>query len=97
MTIIGTFKKIDDSFNGTLATLTLNRAIDIRPVERKTEQGPDYRAYAMGAEIGAGWLKSTEGKKQYLSLKLDDPSFAAPLHCRLIAQDDGGYLLLWSR
>ena len=41
---------------------------------------------------------SKEGR-DYLSLKLDDPSFTAPIYANLFDDDEGGegYTLLWSR
>jgi uncharacterized protein (DUF736 family) len=54
--------------------------------------------YAARAEIGAAWPKRSEEGRDYLSLKLDDPSFNAPIYANLF--DDGGgegYTLLWSR
>lgn len=96
MTTIGTFKKQDGEFHGTLETLTINRPLTIRPVEQKANKGPDFRVYAGAAEIGAAWSKTSEAKKEYLSVKLDDPSFASPILCRLIGTADG-HQLIWSR
>jgi uncharacterized protein (DUF736 family) len=50
------------------------------------------------AEIGAAWSKrSTEGR-DYLSVKLDDPSFVAPIYANLFDdQDAETYTLIWSR
>jgi uncharacterized protein (DUF736 family) len=50
------------------------------------------------AEIGAAWSKcSTEGR-DYLSVKLDDPSFTQPIYANLFDAEDGaGYSLIWSR
>ena len=50
------------------------------------------------ADIGAAWPKrSTEGR-DYLSVKLDDPSFTGPIYANLI-EDEGGktHTLIWSR
>jgi uncharacterized protein (DUF736 family) len=50
------------------------------------------------AEIGAAWPKRCEEGRDYLSLRLDDPSFNAPIYANLFADEDGeGYTLLWSR
>jgi uncharacterized protein (DUF736 family) len=49
-------------------------------------------------EVGAGWSKrSTEGR-DYLSVKLDDPSFNAPIYANLV-HDEGAetYSLIRSR
>jgi uncharacterized protein (DUF736 family) len=57
--IIGNFKKTDDnSFKGTIHTLTLNLEIAITPIaDRKGEKSPDYRVTAGDTEIGAAWKK----------------------------------------
>ena len=50
------------------------------------------------AEIGAAWSKRSEEGRDYLSLKLDDPSFNAPIYANLFDDEDGeGYTLIWSR
>jgi hypothetical protein len=49
-------------------------------------------------EIGAAWSKPSEEGRDYLSLKLDDPSFNAPIYANLFDEEGGeGYTLLWSR
>ncbi len=49
------------------------------------------------AELGAAWGKTSEGGRDYLSVKLDDPSFTAPIYANLIEAEDGTFNLLWSR
>ncbi len=50
------------------------------------------------AEIGAGWTKTSQGGREYLALKLDDPSFAAPVFANLVADEDReSHRLIWSR
>ena len=49
-------------------------------------------------EFGAGWTKAArETGAEYLSLKLDDPSFPAPIYATLPQGDDGEHKLIWSR
>jgi uncharacterized protein (DUF736 family) len=49
------------------------------------------------AEIGAAWpCRSAEGR-DYLSVKLDDPSFKAPIFANLFDGEDDTYNLIWSR
>ena len=41
---------------------------------------------------------SNDSGREYLGLKLDDPSFAAPIYANLFDDEDGeGYSLIWSR
>ena len=50
------------------------------------------------AEIGAAWSKRSNEGRDYLGLKLDDPSFNAPIYANLFADEDGeSYSLIWSR
>jgi uncharacterized protein (DUF736 family) len=50
------------------------------------------------AEIGAAWSKRSNEGREYLGLKLDDPSFNAPIYANLFDDEAGeGYSLIWSR
>jgi uncharacterized protein (DUF736 family) len=100
MASIGSFKKVGDEFQGQIATLTLQaKAVRIAPEpNRGADNAPSHRVYCGRAEIGAAWSKrSTEGR-DYLSVKLDDPSFSAPIYANLFNDEAGsGYSLIWSR
>jgi len=49
-------------------------------------------------ELGAAWQKRSEQDRDYLSVKLDDPSFPAPIYATLTEVDsEDGYQLIWSR
>ena len=96
MAIIGTFTKQDGAFEGTITTLTLKAKVNFSPVEKTGEKAPDFRAYAGTAEIGAAWSAVSKEGKAYLSVKLDEPSFAKPILCRLV-ETDKGYALVWNR
>ena len=51
-----------------------------------------------GVELGAGWSRTArETGAEYLSLKLDDPSFTAPVYASLVQGDKGEHKLIWSR
>jgi uncharacterized protein (DUF736 family) len=97
MTTIGNFTKADAGFVGTIATLALKAKVTIRPVKKTVENAPDFRVYAANVEIGAAWAKTSEADKPYLSIKLDDPSFADAIYCRLVGKQDGDHVLVWSR
>ena len=100
MATIGSFKKVGNDFRGAIITLNL-QAKDVRIVaepNRTSENAPSHRVYAGRAEIGAAWSKHSEEGRDYLSLKLDDPSFTAPIYANLLDDEGGeGYTLLWSR
>ena len=98
MAQIGTFTKGETgTFNGTIRTLTLNVKATIRPSDKDNEKAPDYRVYAGTVEFGAAWKKTSREDREYLSVKLDDPSFAAPIYASLVDSDDGEQRLIWSR
>jgi uncharacterized protein (DUF736 family) len=81
-----------------LTTLALHVAkIAFVPEQSDNENAPDYRVFAGDFEIGAGWKKTSKAGKPYTSVKLDDPSFAAPIFCALIRAEDSLYLLDWNR
>lgn len=100
MATIGNFKKVGNDFQGEIITLSL-QAKGVRIVaesNRSSEDAPSHRIYVGRAEIGAAWPKRSEQGRDYLSLKLDDPSFNAPIYANLFDDDGGeGYTLLWSR
>jgi len=100
MANIGTFTKTEQGFVGEIVTLSF-QAKNVRMVPETNgtnENAPSHRIYVGRAEIGAAWDKrSTEGRA-YQSVKLDDPSFNAPIYGNLF-EDEGGetYSLIWSR
>ena len=100
MANIGSFKKVDSDFQGEIVTLSV-QAKGVRIVaenNRSGENAPSHRVYVTRAEIGAAWSKRSEEGRDYLSLKLDDPSFNAPIYANLFRDEDGdGYTLIWSR
>jgi uncharacterized protein (DUF736 family) len=102
MAIIGNFKATENGFTGTIETLTLKAEVEFEKVERKSsEKAPDFRIFTKksGYEIGAAWeTTSHETGAHYLSVKLDDPSFAAPIQCRMVKTGaELGHSLLWDR
>ena len=100
MANIGSFKKVGKEFQGEIVTLSV-QAKGVRIVaedNRSNENAPSHRIFVGRAEIGAAWSKRSEEGRDYLSLKLDDPSFTAPIYANLFDDQDGeGYTLIWSR
>ncbi len=99
MATIGTFTKTGDNFTGAVKTLTISTKITIKAAEKASGKAPDYRILAnQAAEIGAAWRKTTAESRDYLSVKLDDPSFPAPIYATLVeGEAAGSYSLIWSR
>ena len=98
MAQIGTFTKGENgTLNGTIKTLTLNVKATVRPADKDNEKSPDYRVFAGNVEFGAAWKKTSREEREYLSVKLDDPSFATPIYASLVEAEDGEQRLIWSR
>lgn len=100
MAAIGTFAKKDETFTGTIRTMTINVKARIVPNTNKaSDKAPDMRVYAGGAELGAGWWETTkEDDKRYLALRLDDPSFDKPIRAAFFENEDNQTgVLMWSR
>lgn len=98
MATIGTFTRTDDGgYTGSIKTLTLNvKAAQVRPNEKTDEKAPDYRIFAGATEFGAAWKRTSRENREYLSVKLDDPSFVAPIYASLVDSDEGSSLI-WAR
>jgi len=104
MATIGTFKTNGtNEFIGEIVTLSL-MAKNVR-IARDTrctsENAPSHRVKLGRVDLGAGWTKRSEKERDYLSIKLDDPSFKAPIYAALVQDesDESGdtYSLVWSR
>jgi uncharacterized protein (DUF736 family) len=99
MANIGSFKKVNAEFQGEIVTLSVQaRGVRIVPEPNRTnDNAPSHRVFVGRAEIGAAWPKRSNEGRDYLSVKLDDPSFTAPIFANLFDGDDDTYNLIWSR
>ncbi|WP_319799193.1 DUF736 domain-containing protein [Nitrobacter sp.] len=105
MATIGTFTKGKDGMIfGKVMTLTINTRAAFVPIEKDAPKAPDYlltfaNADHADVEVGAAWLKTSRNERDYLSVKIDDPSFPAPIYASLVESNErpGEYVLLWSR
>jgi len=101
MATIGTFtKNADGSFLGSIVTLSVQaKNVKIVPEDnRSNDNAPTHRVMVGRAEIGAGWTKMSNEGREYLGLKIDDPSFTAPIYANLFDDPEGeNYSLIWSR
>ena len=109
MATIGTFIR-GDTFQGAVRTLSLDVDLDIRKAEKSSDNAPDFRIFPRGtgrgsagsdAELGAAWRKTSAQSRDYLSVKIDDPAFAAPLFATLVEEpghpDGDRFVLIWTR
>ena len=89
MATIGTFTASDNGYTGSVKTLTLNVKAKFVATEKKIDKAPDYRIFAGATEFGAAWKKTArETEREYLSVKLDDPTLGQPVNCAVVASND---------
>ena len=101
MANIGTFKKSGDTnYTGEIVTMSLQKknVTIVAEEASENENAPSHRVFVAKAEIGACWQKTSKEGRDYLSVKLDDPSFTAPIFANLFDDEDGkSFNLIWSR
>ncbi|MDR3510649.1 MAG: DUF736 domain-containing protein [Caulobacteraceae bacterium] len=101
MALIGAFKKSgSNEYTGEIVTLSVQaKNVRITPDANPSgEKAPSHRIYAGRVEIGAAWSKVSGEGRDYLGVKLDDPSLPAPIFANLVADEAGeGFSLIWSR
>ena len=98
MANIGSFKKVGGELQGEIVTLSVQtKGVRIVPeANRVNDNAPSHRVFVGRAEIGAAWSKRSNEGRDYLSVKLDDPSFTAPIYANLV-EDGETFNLIWSR
>jgi uncharacterized protein (DUF736 family) len=101
MANIGTFKKSgENGYTGEIVTMSLQKknVTIVAEEASENENAPSHRVFVAKIDIGAAWQKSSKEGRDYLSIKLDDPSFNAPIFASLFADEDGKtFNLIWSR
>ena len=102
MSVIGTFTlEKNGGWTGTLRTLSINAKVRLIPNDdRDSESAPAFHVYFGHARIGEAWEARSAGTnaKEYLRVKLDDPSLIAPMSAALFPSEDGAAAqLVWSR
>ena len=101
MAIIGIFSQKDGKYTGTIRTMTINVKSVLVPNDKNgNEKAPDFKVVAGGAQLGAAWRATGKGDdaKDYLSVELDDPSFAAPIRAAFFEDHEAATgTLVWSR
>ena len=100
MAIIGEFATNgNNTIVGTVRTLQVSFKARLNPIERVSRDAPDFRIMAgNGVEVGAGWKATSDDGEEYISVKMDDPSFNAPISAALWpSETEGEYALIWNR
>ena len=95
---IGTFKSSGLGYNGKIETLTLKAALTLEPNRSGGANAPAFRVFAGVQEIGIAFKKTSEKGNAYLSVLIDDPSFAKPIWANLLTSSKSDELpLMWDR
>ena len=102
MAIIGHFSPSKEGgWEGTIQTLSINTKVRLVPNDNQSgEKAPAFRVFAGKSEIGAAWKARSQGEspRDYISLKLDDPSLSDAVSAALFEAEDGRQAtLVWNR
>ena len=100
MTVIGTFKKTDDGYAGSIRTMTINVKVSFIANDKNgNDKAPDFKIIAGDRELGAAWKAKARGDdgQEFLRVEIDDPAFAAPLRAALFANGGNTSALVWNR
>jgi uncharacterized protein (DUF736 family) len=98
MSKIGSFKLVSGEYHGEIIPLSVQaKSVRIVPTNATAANSPSHRVLVGDVEVGAAWTKQTSDDRPYLSVKLDDPSFVAPIFAQLFGNDDDAFDLVWNR
>lgn len=97
MAIIGNFTRSENGYIGSIKTMAVRVRAKITPAIKEHDRAPDFRVFAGQCEFGAAWKRTSTAGREYLSVKLDDPSFPVPVFATLVDTEDDGFVLIWSR
>ena len=93
MATIGTFVPTrEGGWAGNIRTLMIDVKVRLVPNDNKeNEAAPAFRVFAGESEIGAAWRKRSAGEqpRDYLSVRLSDPSMPTPISAALFTLDGG--------
>ena len=102
MSTIGHFTLAKDGgWTGAIRTLTIDVKLRLVPNDnRDHENAPAFRVFVGTSRIGDAWEARSGGDqpKDYLRVKLDDPSLPEPISAALFPSEEGTEAqLVWSR
>jgi uncharacterized protein (DUF736 family) len=102
MSTIGTFTPASNGgWSGSIRTLTIDAKVRFVPNDnRENENAPAFRVLVGQSRIGDAWeaRSSGENPKDYLRVRIDDPSLYEPINAALFPSEDGNAAqLVWNR
>jgi len=102
MSVIGAFTlSRDGGWTGFIRTLTIDAKVRLVPNDnRDRDNAPAFRVFVGNSRIGDAWEARTSGDnpRDYVRVRLDDPSLPEPITVALFpsAEGDKGQLV-WNR
>lgn len=99
MATIGKFHSTEKGYEGRITTLTMDCEVQlVSNKDPKHENSPDFFVKSDDCDLGFARYTVAKGEDglPYVSVYLDDPSFASPIWAALFNCDDGAELV-WSR
>jgi uncharacterized protein (DUF736 family) len=102
MAQIGSFAPASNGgWNGSIRTLTIDAKVRLVPNDnRENENAPAFRVVVGQSRVGDAWTARSSGEnpRDYLKVRIDDPSLYEPINAALFPAEDGNSaLLVWSR
>ena len=102
MAQIGSFTLAKDGgWTGSIRTLTIDARVRLVPNDnRENENAPAFRVFVGQSRIGDAWNTRSGGcsPKDFLRVRLDDPSLSEPINAALFPSEDGNDAqLIWNR
>lgn len=101
MATIGTFQQSENNeFSGEIVTLSLQakKGRIVPDMRSSDENASGQQVFVCRIEVVAVWSKQSNEGRNHLGLKLNDPSFIAPIYANLVEDEDGqSHSLIWSR
>lgn len=79
-------------WEGRIQTLTVDRKVRLVPNDnRRSDRAPDYIVLLGWARVGEAWeaRSRTDPPRDYLRVRLRDPSWGSPLRAALLPASDG--------
>ena len=102
MAIIGHFTASKEGgWEGTVQTLSINAKVRLVPNDNQSgDKAPAFRVFIGKSEVGAVWKARSQGEnpRDYLSVRLDDPSLPEAMSAALFETENGQQAtLVWNR
>jgi uncharacterized protein (DUF736 family) len=94
---IGSFQKSGNELKGSIQTLTLSVEVTFVPIHgSRGSLSPSHVILTNGMEVGSARPK-VPGDLNNLKVRIDDPSFPAPIVGALSPAGKGEFVLIWKR